>query len=440
MKYSTSVRSSFFRYASANVLGMLGLSCYILADTFFISLGVGADGLTALNLALPVYSAVRGCGLMLGMGGATRYSIYQGRADRETTDAIFSHALMTAAILAGLFFCSGLTISSQLASLLGADGQVFSMTRTYLQVILLFSPLFICNETLLCFVRNDGAPQLAMTAMLGGSLSNILLDYIFIFPCGLGIFGAVLATGMAPAVSMLILSPYFLKGRSHFRLTIVRPTRTVIIPLITAGIPSLVAELSSGVVILCFNQIILSLAGNLGVAAYGIIANLSLVVLSVYTGIAQGVQPLLCQSYGSQNLQQLSDYFSLAVRTVIIISVLLYGILALGAAPITAVFNSEGNIQLADMAMEGMRLYFLGCLPAGFNILLCVFFTSTDRPLPAHLLSLTRGFFLILPAAFLLARLWAMTGVWLSFPVAEYLTALAGFLLYLRLRPTRSVD
>ena len=92
------------------------------------------------------------------------------------------------------------------------------------------------------------------------------------------------------------------------------------------------------------------------------------------------------------------------------------------------------------MAMEGMRLYFLGCLPAGFNILLCVFFTSTDRPLPAHLLSLTRGFFLILPAAFLLARLWAMTGVWLSFPVAEYLTALAGLLLYLRLRLTRSMD
>lgn len=440
MNHSMSVRSNFFRYASANVLGMLGLSCYILADTFFISLGVGADGLAALNLALPVYSVIRGCGLMLGMGGATRYSIYQGRADRQTTDAIFSHALLAAAILAGLFFCTGLTVSSQLASLLGADGQVFSMTRTYLQVILLFSPLFICNETLLCFVRNDGATQLAMMAMLGGSLSNILLDYIFIFPCGLGIFGAVLATGMAPAVSLLILSPYFLKGRSHFRPIAIHPSRAIAVPLITSGIPSLVAELSSGVVILCFNQIILSLAGNLGVAAYGIIANLSLVVLSVYTGIAQGVQPLLCQSYGSQNLKQLSDYFSLAVRTVIIISVLLYGILALGAAPITTVFNSEGNIQLADMAMEGMRLYFLGCLPAGFNILLCVFFTSTDRPLPAHLLSLTRGFFLILPAAFLLARLWAMTGVWLSFPVAEYLTALAGFLLYLRLRPTRSMD
>lgn len=155
------------------------------------------------------------------------------------------------------------------------------MTRTYLQVILLFSPLFICNETLLCFVRNDGAPQLAMKAMLGGSLSNILLDYIFIFPLGLGIFGAVLATGMAPAVSMLILSSPFRKGRCHFHPIAVHPRKDIALPLITAGIPSLV-------------------------------------VLSVYTGIAQGVQPLLCESYGSQKSQQLScSVFSLPPRTVL---------------------------------------------------------------------------------------------------------------------------
>ena len=95
------------------------------------------------------------------------------------------------------------------------------MTRTYLQVILLFAPAFMLNNLILCFVRNDGAPGLAMAGMIGGSLSNIVLDWVFIFPCGMGIFGAVFATGLAPVISLLILSPHFIFRRNRFR-----PVRT----------------------------------------------------------------------------------------------------------------------------------------------------------------------------------------------------------------------
>lgn len=203
--------SGFLRYASLNVLGMLGLSCYILADTYFIAKGMGADGLAALNLAIPVYSFMNGAALMLGMGGATRYSILRGAGDREGADPIFTKTLAYAAALAALFVLIGLFGAERLASLLGAKGAVYDMTRTYLRVILLFSPAFLLNQTLLCFVRNDGGPHLAMAAMVSGSLANIVLDYVFIFPCGMGIFGAVLATGCAPLISIAILSFWFFK-------------------------------------------------------------------------------------------------------------------------------------------------------------------------------------------------------------------------------------
>ena len=87
------IRNTFFKYVSANILGMIGLSCYILADTFFIAQGVGANGLTALNLAIPVYNFMHGLGLMIGMGGATRYSISKGNADSAVRDYIFTHSL-----------------------------------------------------------------------------------------------------------------------------------------------------------------------------------------------------------------------------------------------------------------------------------------------------------------------------------------------------------
>ena len=203
----------FARYASLNVLGMLALSCYILADTFFVSLGLGAEGLAALNLAIPVYSFIHGSGLMAGMGGGTRYSILKSQGNHREADRVFTHGLYLAAGLAALFVAVGLLFPGDIARLFGGTGAVFSMAKTYLRVILLFAPAFLLNNLLLCFVRNDGAPQLSMAAMIGGSLSNVVLDWVFIFPGNMGIFGAAFATGLAPIISMGILSPHFLRGK-----------------------------------------------------------------------------------------------------------------------------------------------------------------------------------------------------------------------------------
>ena len=206
----------FARYTSLNVLGMLALSCYILADTFFVSLGLGADGLAALNLAIPIYSFINGSGLMIGMGGGTRYSILRSQGDRQEADQTFTQALYLAGAFSLLFMAAGALFAGDIVRLFGGTGQVFTMSRTYLRVILLFSPAFLMNNVLLCFVRNDGAPQLAMTAMMVGSLSNVVLDWVFIFPLGMGILGAVLATGWAPILSIAILSAHFWRKHNQF--------------------------------------------------------------------------------------------------------------------------------------------------------------------------------------------------------------------------------
>lgn len=126
--------------------------------------------------------------------------------------------MILACSLAVVYMLVGAFGAGKLAALLGAEGVVYPMTRTYLRVILLFAPAFLLNSTILCFVRNDGGPKLAMAGMVGGSLANIVLDYVFIFPCGMGIFGAVLATGFAPIISMAILSRWFWKRRNSFTL------------------------------------------------------------------------------------------------------------------------------------------------------------------------------------------------------------------------------
>ncbi len=421
----------FIKYSSLNVLGMIGLSCYILADTFFVSKGLGTNGLAALNLAIPVYSMINGSGLMIGMGGGTKYSIQKGHNDKKEADRTFTNAVFLALIFASVFVLTGIFLSENIAVVLGADNTTLNMTRIYLKVLLLFSPAFLMNNVLLCFVRNDGAPQLAMAGMIGGSLSNIILDYIFIFPCGMGMFGAVFATGLAPVISIIILSPYFIRKRNNFHFVKTKLSGRIAGGIFSSGVPSLITEVSSGIVIIVFNSIILELEGNTGVAAYGIIANISLVIIAIYTGIAQGIQPIISTNYGRGNIKNVGAILKYALTAMIIISIAVYLTVYFGAEWIADIFNSENDKVLKDIAVLGMKLYFIGCPFAGLNIIISIYFTSTEYPRPAHLISLLRGFIVIIPMAYILSNAAKIIGVWCAFPCTEFIVAVIGIIFYI---------
>lgn len=433
MKHSTYFKE-FVRYAALNVLGMLGLSCYILADTFFIANSLGTSGLVGLNLAIPVYSFIHGTGMMLGMGGATQYSILKGQKKDREADSVFTNILSAALFVAAVFTLTGGLASKAITDMLGADAQVFQMTNTYLKVLLLFAPAFLLNDVLICFVRNDGNPRLAMLGMLLGSLSNIILDYVFLFPLKMGMFGAVFATSLAPVISMVVLSRHWRKRRNGFHVVRTKPDIKQIGAGLSLGFPSLVTEVSSGIVILVFNRIIFGLQGNVGVGAYGVIANLSLVIVSIYTGIAQGIQPLISRAHGSGDRMVSRDVLRYAVITSACISCAVYVLFFRFADPIVQIFNSEKNLELQRIATEGMRYYFTVVFFVGFNIIISVFFTSTERAFAAHVISVMRGLIIIIPMAAALSKLAGIIGVWMAFPVTEFLVASVAFLIYLRLR------
>lgn len=419
----------FFQYVALNIAGQLAYSCYTLADTFFVSASLGADGLAALNLAFPVFCFINGSGLMLGIGGGTVYSIQKSRGEQAETDKTFTAAFSLMIFLAAAFVLSGIALSGRIVKLLGADASIFPMTNTYLRVMLLFAPAFLTNNLLQCFVRNDGNPSLSMSAMITGCFSNIVLDYIFIFPLEMGIFGAILATGLAPVISLAVLSPYFIRRKHTFHFAKCVPGIRRLAGIVSTGVPALITEASSGIVMILFNFILLRLAGNTGVAAYGVIAAISLVVVAIYTGLSQGIQPLLILHYGLKKTAEVKTLLRYALLAALLLSALIYSVIFFGASPIASVFNSEGNQTLQGIAENGLRLYFTACPFIGFNIVLSTYFASTECPRPAQFISLLRGFFLLLPVAFLLSSLFQMTGVWAAFPVTELITAALGFLI-----------
>ena len=415
---------TFARYMSLNILGMLGMSGYILADTFFVSSRLGSDGLAALNLAISVFGFINGLGMMLGIGGATRYAICKAREDDREANASFTLSLV-AGIGAGVVLVAfGLLFSRPLAGLLGAEERILPMCAVYLRTAFLFAPFFILNHILVAFVRNDGSPKLAMTAMLVGSLSNIVLDYLFLYPLNMGIFGAALATGTAPIIGIAISSIHIFSGRSRFKAVPTGLSLRKMAAVAGLGIAAFINEFSSGITLVVFNLLVMHAAGTIGVAAYGVVANLALVVLSVFTGIAQGSQPLLSHAYGMQDLSVVRRVYHMALLLASGLGLLALGAALLFPAQLVSLFNSEGNAALQAIAEPGLKLYFIGFLFVGFNFVAAALLGATEQAGASFRVSFFRGCLGIVPAACLFAFLFGMTGIWLAFPAVELVTLL----------------
>lgn len=272
-----------------------------------------------------------------------------------------------------------------------------------------------------------------MVGMLLGSFVNIILDYIFIFPMQMGMFGAVFASGVSQLVSVAMMMPHWMGRKRKFHLVHTKLQVDLVRQNLALGFPSLIAQLSTGVAMIVFNMLILGLEGNVGVAAYGVVANISLVVVAVYTGIAQGAQPLFSDFYGKNDHKNMEKMLRYAMVVMVVLSAVFYLAIFADAKQIAGVFNSENNMRLQKIAVTGLKLYFTSNIFVGFNIILATFFTSTERTIPAHVLSLLRGLVLLVPMAFFLAEAGGMSGIWLTYPATEFVVAVLGAIVYRRI-------
>lgn len=415
------IRKTFARYVSLNIFGMIGLSCYVLADSFFISLAQGADGLTALNLVLPIYNLIFAIGSMIGVGSAIRFTIARARGDKDS-DNYLPNALFFTTVIGLVFVIAGLLFPDKILTVLGADERIVSVGTVYTRIFMSFAPIFMWNYVANAYVRNDGAPSVAMAATLSSSLFNILFDYVLMFPLGLGMAGAALATALSPVIGISVCLTHLLSKKSSVTFKLCRPSVKRLFASCQVGVAAFVAEISSGVITLVFNFIILKLAGNIGVAAYGIVANVSLVAVAVFNGVAQGSQPLVSDSYGKRDMVAVRTLKKLSFVTTVILAVVMYTAIFIFTDGIVHVFNSENSVQLAEYAVVGVRLYFTGILFAGVNIVGGSYLSATEKARGAFIVSILRGFILIVALAFIMSMIWGMNGVWLSYMAAELCT------------------
>lgn len=417
------IKKIFLNYLLASVGGMLGISLYVLGDTLLVGRGLGSNGLTALNVSIPIMNVFSGVGLLFGVGGATIMSILRGEGREEETSEIFSLAFILAALSGGIISILGLVYLERFSIFMGASqGIVLNMSKEYLVPLFLASMFFVVNTLLTVFVRNDNGPRLAMTAMLVSSISNVILDYVFLFIFDWGIRGIGIATALSPIISLCILSSHFIRRKNSISLVKIGFQSRVLRRIVANGIPSFVIETMAGAVIFIFNRAILTIEGDLGVAAYSIVANLSLFCAAVFNGIGQGIQPIISINYGAKKFQRVYDTVKLAVYTSLAVGIAFFLMGLIFPKQLASIFIKGENPQLLSMSMRGIRLYFISFILMGLNTVLISFLQSKEYARESISISLGRGSVFILIGIIILPKLFGIDGVWLTIPLAEAMT------------------
>lgn len=411
-------------YILPNILATTGTSCYVLADTLFISLAEGANGITGLNLVLPIFAITYSIGAMIGIGSATKYALLKALGEKEEADKYFSNSFIFTLLFSLFFLMLGIFVPDVVLRLMGADDVIEAVTHSYMRVILCFSPFFMLNFTFTAFVRNDNAPKTAMAATLLSGVFNIIFDYILMFPLGLGMLGAALATGFSPVVSMSICMTHYLSKKNSIRFELVLPSIKRFISACSLGVVAFVGEISNGIITIVFNFILLNLVGNIAVAAYGVIANTALVGVAMLNGVSQGLQPVASETYGKAEKKDLHKVHIYSLIAAMIIAMTLVVSVLVFAPVIIETFNSEKSDILAKYAIPGIRIYFIGFIPAAFNIITAGFYSATGRGRESSIIAISRGIVAVIVFALILPGIFGITGVWSSFFAAEMFTAI----------------
>lgn len=424
---NSDINKLFYKYLINSVLGMLAVSFCILADTMFIGQGIGSDGLTALNICIPIFNLFNGLGLLFGMGGATALSISRGKGEIVESQRIFTKSIIIAILVGIILSTLGKIFTEKIGYILGANISNIYMVKEYLSGVLIFSFSYILAHTTSSFIRNDHNPRLAMIATVTSGLSNVILDYLLIFIFNMGIKGAGLATSIASLINLLILLTHFISKKCSLRFIKFKINIKDISRILFNGLPSFIIEISSGIVIFIFNLKLLNIVGNIGVSAYSIIANVSLVAAAIFTGISQAMQPIISVNYGANKIDRVKRVRKKGMKTSVMVGLSFYIIGILFPQFIVGMFTSEKG-QIVDITVNAIRYYFLTFIFMGINIVNGAYYQSMEHRILSNAISLSRGIILIIIGITILPVFLGVNGVWLSAVFAEVLTLIITYI------------
>ena len=426
-----SLKHDFIRFASATMASQMVFSLYSMVDGLMVSIGVNEYAMSAVNLAIPFTNALFSIAVLFAVGSSTLIAIYLAQERRHEADVLFSQNFVTLLVLGAVITALVLLFLEPFARLLGADEITLDYVKQYILGIAPFSVCYLISYNLEVLVKTDGYPRYALLTVIGGCLTNCVLDYIAIFQLDMGVFGAAVATGISQLVTCLSYFAHFFSKRCSFRLRRFRFAPRLYARVVPIGLSDGVTELCTGLMIFLFNRTVLKCIGTDGVVTYTVIAYVTTIIINLMVGVSQGAQPLVSYHYGKGEHGACRTLLRYALTTVCILAPVLFAGLYVFAPQLVRAYLSHADDALVRYSVSAFRRYSFSYLLLGFNVVLGGFMTAVERPIPAICISVGRGLALQSAVLLTLAALFGGDAVWYT-PVFSEAMCLVLSIFFLR--------
>ena len=429
----------FLKYAVPSALAMFVSSLYTIIDGIFVGKGVGDSALAAVNIVMPFTIMLFGIATMFAVGGGDLVSKNIGSNNKEKAVKIFRQVFKFLLILSIGISIISVIFSENIVKVLGATDSLVPLSSTYLKYYSLFCIPNLIGIALNSFVRNDGRPKLAMVSTLSGAITNIILDYIFIFPLGFGIKGAAIATGLGQLVTIAILLPHFIMKKGILTFGNVKLEKEIIKEFINIGFPSFFTEVSFSIIIFFMNLALVNYGGETSLAAFAIINYITTNIYMVLLGLSIGVQPLLSYNYGAKKPEKMLKFYSITMKASFIINIVFVAICIIFGKNIISIFTSD--VSIVNIAYIGLILSTFGYLMVGFNLTTTVYYQAISMPKISNIFCLSRSLVLLPISLFVLSKLLGINGVWSALFASELITfIILGYSINIKAYTIRAIE
>ena len=410
----------FFKYAIPSALAMFISSLYTVVDGIFVGQGVGDLALAAVNIVLPFTVMLFGLASMFAIGGGALVSKNIGAKNIDRAVSIFRQVFKFLLITSGIISIICIIFTEQIVTILGATPSLKGLSVEYLRFYAIFCIPNLIGIVLSSFVRNDGRPKLAMISTIAGAITNIILDYVFIFKFGLGIKGAAIATGLGQIVTVSVLLPHFIMKKGYLTFGNVRINKSDLKEFCLIGFPSFFAQGSYSIMVLIHNIVLVKFIGEMGISAYSIINYITTNIYMVLYGLTLGVQPLISYNFGKKDGEKMLEFFKVTCIFSTLISGFSVVICFVFGPTLIGIFTADPVI--ANLAYIALRIASISYFVVGINLNTLVYFQALETPKYSNLSCLLRSVIYLPISLMILYKIFGANGIWAGTILSESLT------------------
>ncbi len=433
---SQQINKQFVKYVIPAVIGMVVQALYVILDGIIVGQGIGEIGLASVNIAFPCSMVVIALAMLIAVGGANVYSFYKGQGEAGKANNIFNQCLTMAVVTGAVIAIFGFLFRQPLAVFFGANETLLPSTVAYLKWIAPFSLLQMIVCLLAVFVRNDGAPRLAMFASVTGAVINAILDVIFILILGYGIEAAAITNGIGMMIELMFYAAHFVRKQGVLRIHTPHFDISDVKRMLSNGFATFLMEFSLPALTFSFNLAIMRTQGTLGVTAYSIVGYVCSIINMTLIGVTQGAQPLMSFYHGRGDTAAFNRVYRLGIRANLIVPIVLVSLCIAFSGGIVTLFRG-GNPELTALTTSMLRLYPIAYVAIGITLMNILYFQTTERNAFSALISFLRciGFVQI----FLLLSWFVFDGkgLYLTFLAGEVCHMLISLILMRKSKATR---